>query len=45
MVEYDPAVKAQGAVLRDVLGTYAETAAKPGLIDGRTLRPVRGFEE
>lgn len=44
LVEYDPAVKAQGAVLRDILGTYAETAANPGLIDGRTLRPVRGFE-
>ncbi|WP_313196210.1 hypothetical protein [Shinella zoogloeoides] len=44
MVEYDPAVKAQGAVLRDILGTYAETAANPGLIDGRTLRAVRGFE-
>ncbi|MDH1269630.1 hypothetical protein N5C81_18595 [Rhizobium pusense] len=44
MVEYDPAVKAQGSILRDILGTYAETAANPGLIDGRTLRPVRGFE-
>lgn len=44
MVDYDPAVKAQGAVLRDILGTYAETAANPGLIDGRTLRAVRGFE-
>lgn len=43
-VEYDPAVKAQGAVLRDLLGSYAEQAANPGLIDGRTLRPVRGFE-
>ncbi|CDN47572.1 hypothetical protein [Neorhizobium galegae] len=44
MVDYDPAVKAQGAVLKDILGTYAETAANPGVIDGRTMRAVRGFE-
>ncbi|WP_195706772.1 phage tail tip lysozyme [Brucella sp. 10RB9213] len=44
MVDYDPAVKAQGSVMRDLLGDWAEVAANPGKIDGRTMRPVRGFE-
>lgn len=42
--EYDPAVKAQGAVQREILGDFAEMAANPGVLDGRQLRPLRGFE-
>jgi Phage tail lysozyme len=44
LVEYDPAVKAQGAVLRDIMGDWAEIGANPGIIDGTTKRAVRGFE-
>lgn len=44
LVEFDPAVKAQGAMMREVLGDFAELGANPGKIDGRTMRAVRGFE-
>lgn len=44
LVEYDPAVKAQGSMMREILGDFAELAANPGLIDGRNLRSVKGFE-
>lgn len=44
LVEYDPAVKAQGSMMREILGDFAELEANPGLIDGRNLRSVKGFE-
>lgn len=44
LTEFDPAVKAQGSMMREILGDFAEMGANPGVIDGRNLRPVRGFE-
>lgn len=44
LTEYDPAVKAQGAEFRSIMGDFLEMAANPGIMDGRQLRAVRGFE-
>lgn len=44
LVEHHPSVAAQGNIMRQVLGEFAELAANPGLIDGTTKRAVRGFE-
>lgn len=44
LVEFDPAVKSQGQMMREILGDFAELGANPGLIDGRTMRSVAGFE-
>lgn len=42
-VTFDPEVAAMGSEVRKLFKSYNELANNPGLLDGTTRRPVRGF--